>query len=78
MSAIEVFFSYSHKDDNLREELEKHLKVLQRQGVIKAWNDRRIAAGSEWEKQIHLSLQRAQIIDRKFHCQAVSQKGIQN
>ena len=62
MSAIEVFFSYSHKDDNLREELEKHLKVLQRQGVIKAWNDRRIAAGSEWEKQILLNLQRAQII----------------
>ena len=62
MSAIEVFFSYSHKDENLREELEKHLKVLQRQGVIKAWNDRRISAGSEWEKQIHLNLQRAQII----------------
>jgi hypothetical protein len=62
MSAIEVFFSYSHKDDNLREELEKHLKVLQRQGVIEAWNDRRISAGSEWEKQIHLNLQRAQII----------------
>jgi len=62
MSAIEVFFSYSHKDDTLREELEKHLKVLQRQGVIKAWNDRRISAGSEWEKQIHLNLQRAQII----------------
>ena len=62
MPAIEVFFSYSHKDDNLREELEKHLKVLQRQGAIKAWNDRRISAGSEWEKQIHLNLQRAQII----------------
>ena len=78
MSAIEIFFSYAHKDENLREELEKHLKVLQRQGVIKAWNDRRISAGSEWEKQIHLNLQRAQIIDQKFHCPAVSQKGIQN
>ena len=62
MSAIEVFFSYSHNDENLSLELETHLKVLQRQGVIKAWNDRRISAGSEWEKQIHLNLQRAQII----------------
>ena len=78
MSAIEVFFSYSHKDDNLRKELEKHLNVHQRQGVIKAWKDRTISAGSEWEKQIHLNLQRAQSIDRKFHRQAVSQKGIQN
>lgn len=34
MSAIEVFFSYSHKDDNFSEELEKHFKVLQRQGII--------------------------------------------
>ena len=78
MSTIEVFFSYSHKDENLREELEKHLKVLQRQGVIKSWSDRRIFAGSEWEKQIHLNLQRAQIIDRKFHSQAVSWEGIPN
>jgi hypothetical protein len=62
MSAIEVFISYSHKDENLREELEKHLKVLQRQGVIKSWSDRNIPAGSEWEKQILKNLQRAQII----------------
>jgi len=76
MSAIEVFFSYSHKDENLREELEIHLKVLQRQGVIKAWHDREVTAGSEWEKQIHLNLQPAQSIDRKFLFQAVSQKEI--
>ena len=56
MSAIEVFFSYSHKDENLREVLEIHLKELQRHGVIRAWNDGRITAGSEWEKQIHLNL----------------------
>ena len=78
MSAIELFFSYTHKDDNLREELEKHPKVLLRHGVIKAWNDWRISAGSEWEKQMHLNLQRARSIDRKFDCLADSQKRIQN
>src|SRR5262249_42171324 len=29
-----VFISYSHKDENLRSELETHLKLLQRQGLI--------------------------------------------
>ena len=32
--ASEVFFSYSHKDEKLRDELENHLKLLQREGVI--------------------------------------------
>ncbi|UCF94036.1 MAG: toll/interleukin-1 receptor domain-containing protein [Desulfobacterales bacterium] len=62
MSAIEVFISYSHKDEELREELENHLKALQRQAVIKAWHDREISAGSEWEEQIRSNIQRAQII----------------
>src|SRR6185369_5669856 len=29
-----IFFSYSHEDESLRDELETHLKLLQRQGVI--------------------------------------------
>jgi hypothetical protein len=31
---IEVFFSYAHADEALRDELAKHLKLLQRQGII--------------------------------------------
>ncbi len=31
---VEVFFSYSHQDEGLRNELEKHLSLLKRQGVI--------------------------------------------
>ena len=59
---VEVFYSYSHKDDDLRERLVTHLKLLQRQGVIKGWHDRLISAGTEWEGQINQYLESAQII----------------
>ena len=32
---ILVFVSYSHKDDELREQLGTHLKIFQRQGLIR-------------------------------------------
>ncbi len=60
--AIEVFFSYSHKDEELRDELSKHLAMLMRQRVITAWHDRRIGAGKEWEKEIDGHLNTADII----------------
>jgi hypothetical protein len=59
---IEVFISYSHKDDDLREEFVTHLANLKRQGKITAWHDRAIEAGEEWEAQIKGNLESAQII----------------
>ena len=46
------FMSYSHADEALRNELEKHLAGLFRQGVITTWHDRRIAPGEELHGQI--------------------------
>ena len=60
--AIEVFFSYSHKDEELRDQLEKHLSILKRQGVITGWHDRRIGAGREWEGEIDKHLNTADVI----------------
>jgi hypothetical protein len=60
--AIEVFFSYSHRDEDLRNEMIKHLGLLQRQGVIRAWHDRIIDAGMEWKQAIDIHLQTAHII----------------
>jgi len=40
---VTVFFSYSHRDEELRNELEIHLATLKRQGIIRAWHDRRIS-----------------------------------
>lgn len=59
---IEVFFSYSHRDEALRDEVAKHLSILQRQGVISAWYDRDIEAGSEWAADIDEHLNLAQVI----------------
>ncbi len=47
-----VFFSYSHADETLRDELEKQLSMLKRQGVIETWHDRRIGAGEEIDRAI--------------------------
>ncbi len=59
---IEMFFAYSHKDEELRDVLEKHLSILKRQGVITAWHDRKIGAGREWEGQIDEHLNTARVI----------------
>jgi len=59
---VEVFISYSHKDDPLRQNLETHLSLLQRQGIIAAWHDRRITAGREWADAIDNHLDRAAVI----------------
>src|SRR5262245_1761966 len=60
--AVEVFFSYSHKDEDLQNELSKHLALLKRQRVITAWHDRRIGAGKEWKNEIDEHLNTADII----------------
>jgi TIR domain len=59
---MEVFFSYAHEDEALRDKLAKHLKLLERQGVIKAWHDRDITAGEEWKDAIDNHLESANII----------------
>ncbi|NJP12347.1 MAG: toll/interleukin-1 receptor domain-containing protein [Leptolyngbyaceae cyanobacterium RU_5_1] len=61
-AAIEVFFSYAHEDEDLRDKLANHLKLLERQGVIQKWHDRQILAGTEWKGQIDRHLETAQII----------------
>ena len=57
-----VFFSYSHADEELRNELEKHLAGLLRQGVITTWHDRRIGPGDELHGQIDEQLNAANIV----------------
>ena len=59
---VKLFFSYSHRDESLRDELEIHLSALKRQGVIEVWHDRRIGAGKEFDSEISEHLESAQII----------------
>jgi len=59
---IEVFYSYAHEDESLRDELEKQLALLKRQGIIAGWSDRAIGAGREWAGEINKHLKSAGII----------------
>lgn len=57
-----VAFSYSHADEALRIELEKHLAALKRQGLIDTWHDRRILAGQEFDAEIDRNFEEAEVI----------------
>jgi TIR domain len=59
---VEIFYSYSHKDEDLRDELENHLRILKHRGIITEWHDRRISAGSEWKGEIDSHLESAKVI----------------
>jgi internalin A len=60
--AIRVAFSYSHKDEALRDQLETHLKLLQRQGLIASWHDRQIVPGVIWRNLIEENFVTADVI----------------
>ena len=60
--ATKLFFSYSHVDETLRDQLEVHLSALKRQGLIDPWHDRRIAPGDAFDNTISAELEAAHII----------------
>jgi hypothetical protein len=57
--SVKLFISYSHRDEELRQQLDKHLAPLKRQKVIEAWHDRQIPAGTEWANEIDENLSSA-------------------
>ena len=54
---VSLFYSYSHKDEALRDKLETHLSLLKDQDVIRDWHDRRIEPGTEWDGAISKNLE---------------------
>ncbi|MDV3347931.1 TIR domain-containing protein [Leptolyngbyaceae cyanobacterium CCMR0082] len=59
---IELFISYSHKDEELRDQLDTSLASLKWKGIVSTWHDRQIPAGSEWSGDIDKNLKKADII----------------
>jgi hypothetical protein len=60
--AARIFFSYSHKDEALRDQLEVHLAMLKREGLVESWHDRRMVAGDQLDWSIDNELNAADII----------------
>lgn len=59
---ISLFFSYSHKDEALRDELGDHLVPLGRAGLIEVWHDREMLPGDNVDDEIAEKLKTADII----------------
>jgi len=59
---LNIFISYSHKDEAFKEALDAHFKGLKRSGKINTWNDRVLLAGTEWDTEIIQQLENAHII----------------
>ena len=59
---LKLLYSYSHRDAKLRNELDMHLRLLERQDIISGWHDREISPGADWRKDILQELESADII----------------
>jgi tetratricopeptide (TPR) repeat protein len=54
-----IFISYSHKDEEWKDRVNKHLQVFQLEGKWRTWDDRQIPVGTAWEKEITDAIQSA-------------------
>ena len=62
MQPVDLFYSYAHEDESLRDELAGHLKIMERRGVIRTWHDRCLAPGQKWDDEIHAQLATADLV----------------
>lgn len=60
--AIPVFIAYARVDKPFREELVKHLGLLEKQGLIRVWHDGLIQPSATWEVEIEKHLLEARLI----------------
>lgn len=61
-ATLKVFFSYSHRDERLRDRLDAHLAGLRHMGIIHCWHDRKITAGDHVDEGIDAQLEKADLI----------------
>lgn len=62
MQPVDLFYSYAHEDEELRNELAGHLKIMERRGVIRSWHDRDIMPGQAWDTAIDRALTTADLV----------------
>ncbi len=59
---LNIFLSYSHEDEILKDQLDNHLSALKKSNKINVWNDRKIQGGDNWDESIKKQLKEADII----------------
>src|SRR6266567_1298089 len=59
---VTLFYSYAHEDEELCNQLKKHVRLFERYGLVTSWHDREIRAGDDWAIEINTHLESAQII----------------
>ncbi|HWW75486.1 MAG TPA: toll/interleukin-1 receptor domain-containing protein, partial [Pyrinomonadaceae bacterium] len=56
-----VLISYSHQDEIWKDRLKTQLRVLEKQGRLTLWEDRRISAGGDWYREIKSAIEAADV-----------------
>jgi pSer/pThr/pTyr-binding forkhead associated (FHA) protein len=59
---LKAFCSYSHRDEELRNDFAPYLGILAREGLIRVWHDRKIPPGDDWAGNIDEELNTADLV----------------
>jgi hypothetical protein len=61
MQKSDVFISYSHRDEKYKDELLRHLRILEKQGVASFWDTSLIPAGADWSREIRKAIDKTRV-----------------
>jgi len=61
MAKSDIFISYSHRDEQYKDELLRHLRILEKQGVASFWDTSHIPAGADWSSEIRKAIDEAEV-----------------
>jgi nucleoside phosphorylase len=62
VASLDLFISYSVKDELFKEQLETHLVMLRRTGVVRPWHSLQTEAGVERKEEVSAVIDHSQII----------------
>jgi len=61
MAKSDIFISYSHRDEQYKDELLRHLRILEKQGVASFWDTSLIPAGADWSVEIAKAIDESEV-----------------
>jgi hypothetical protein len=61
MSRTKVFVSYSRKDEAWKDQVVRHMGILESWGLLHLWSDARIAIGEDWRRRIQQAMDESQV-----------------